>query len=150
MRLGLMGLQNSLGPLLSSGLWPDFLPWECWYPLDCSQIVLLSSGLLLDCFVILWTLAGFPPLRTLVSYGLVSTAPKFTTTMLNKLPVLWMLLMNQCMGVNLFVVVLLMSYYAGVFEFYIFCLFICIFYILCFVLFFILHIYLLFSLFWVF
>ena len=42
--LGLMGLQNSLGPLSSSRLQSDFLPWECRYPMDCSRIVFLSSG----------------------------------------------------------------------------------------------------------
>ena len=36
--LGLMGLHNSLGPLLSSGLRPDFLHWERWYPLDYGRI----------------------------------------------------------------------------------------------------------------
>ena len=45
MLLGLMALQNSLGPLLSYGLRPDCLPWERRYPRDCGRIVLLSSGL---------------------------------------------------------------------------------------------------------
>ena len=45
MLLGLMGLQNSLGPLLSSRLRLDFLPWERRYLLDYGQIILLSSGL---------------------------------------------------------------------------------------------------------
>ena len=104
--LGLTGLHNSLGPLLSSRLRSDCLPQEHRYSLDCGRIASTRNA------GILWI--GIPCSSIYhCSSHQITSALDATNELVHR--------------VNLFVVVLLMSQCVGVFEFYVFCLFICIF-----------------------